>query len=62
MTFTDRDMRTQVVDTLPGLESDYDVNAIVDELQLKYGTVLIDTIPSGDYWAVVSRHDRTFVI
>lgn len=56
MTFTDHDMRDQVIRTLDGLHTEYDVQGIVDTLQKAYGTVDIVTIPSADYWCVVSEN------
>lgn len=55
-TFTDHDMRDQVTRTLGDEAGDYDVPAIVDELQAQHGTVDIETIAAPDYWTVVLRH------
>lgn len=55
MTFTDRDLRMQVTHSLTGQADEYDVQAIVDEIQRKYGTVSIATIPGDDYSAILER-------
>lgn len=47
---TDRDMRDQVLATLPDAEDDYDVAGIVEEIQRRYGTVDIDIVPDSEYW------------
>jgi hypothetical protein len=56
MTFTDHDMRDQVKASLTGEADHYDVPAIVDELQARYGTVSIETMDTAWYWTVVLRH------
>lgn len=58
-TVTDHDMRDQVAETLGADGSDFDVPAIVNELQSEYGTVHIDTIEHDAYWAIVMKHDRS---
>lgn len=58
-TITDRDMREQVTTALGFEDGDFDVPAIVDALQLAYGTVDIDDIPSDDFWAIVQKHDKS---
>lgn len=55
---TDRDMREQVKSSLTSEVGDFDVNAIVDDLQDAYGTVHIDEIPSERYWEIVEKHDK----
>jgi hypothetical protein len=54
--FTDRDLLDQVLRTLDGNEDDFDTQAIVDEIQSRYGLVDIDTIDSSAYWDIVARH------
>lgn len=58
MTFTDRDMRDQVAIALGGYTAEYDMEAIVDDVQARYGTVDIDSVPDDEFWAIVERHDR----
>lgn len=59
--FTDKDMRDQVTASLDagegGAES-FNVNAIVDALQQRFGTMPIGGIPEQDYWAVVEEYAR----
>lgn len=55
---TDRDMREQVTDSLTPYADDYDVNAIVDDIQALHGTININRWP-GDiesYWEIVQKH------
>lgn len=62
MTITDRDIRAQVEQTLPGeepLRAGIDVDAIVRDIIQTYGLVDIETIDHDDYWAIVQRHDST---
>ncbi len=54
-TFTDQDMRDQVAEMVGGDVDDFDVIAIMERLQDRYGTVDIDTIESAAFWAVVER-------
>ena len=56
---TDHDMRNQVAETLGSEGADFDVPAIVDELQREYGTVHIDTIEHDAFWAIVAKHDTS---
>lgn len=56
--FTDRDMRDQVAASLADMVSDYDVSAIVDELQAEHGTVRISEIEDQAYWTVIGRHAK----
>lgn len=55
-TFTDHDMRDQVAQSLGGEVGEYDIPAIVDEIQSAYGTVPIDEVPHVIYWGIVLRH------
>lgn len=58
MTFTDRDMREQVIRAL-GIDAvNFHIEGIVDELQRKFGTVEIDHIDSGLFWEIVQKHVR----
>lgn len=57
---TDRDMREQVLATLDGFHpEDYNVEAIVEEIQRVYGTVSVESIEDGAYWEIVARFDKT---
>lgn len=58
---TSTDMRDFVIRTLDGREDEFDVDAIVDDLQAKYGTVDLDgdAVDSDTYWQIVARHDRS---
>lgn len=53
---TDSDMRNQVCETLGAESADFDVTAIVDDIQRAYGTVDVGTIPSDAFWTIVERH------
>lgn len=55
-TFTDRDLREQVAAALTGEAEHYDVPAIVDELQARYGTVSTEMMDTAWFWTVVLRH------
>lgn len=52
---TDQDMRDQVAVALGADSGDFDVSAITDRLQEQFGTVDIDTIEDGAFWATVER-------
>lgn len=54
---TDQDIAQQVSQALAPELSDFDLDAIVSEIQATYGLVDIDTIPHDDFWALVERHD-----
>lgn len=58
-TVTDRDMRDQVRLSLGSDVADYDVHAIVEELQASFGTVSTETIEHDAYWAIVAGHTLT---
>jgi hypothetical protein len=58
MTFTDQDMRTQVTATLDGTDGEHDVNAIVDEIQAKFGTVDVGSVDVEVYWDIVAQHAK----
>ena len=55
-TFTDRDLRQQVIESLAGDEAEYNIPAIVDAIQREYGTVDTGTIECEDYWRIVVEH------
>jgi hypothetical protein len=54
---TDRDMRDQVLATLDGVAHEYDVAAIVEEIQHRYGTVDVDAVPDAEYWEIVRARE-----
>jgi hypothetical protein len=56
MTFTSRDLRHQITTATDASDGDYDVDAIVEDIQAKYGTVDIDAIPQDEFWAIVGDH------
>lgn len=56
--FTDLDLTNQVKTTLAGELGEFDVEAIVSEIQATYGTVNIDVIEAGAYWAIVEKHAK----
>lgn len=56
MTFTSRDLRDQVTRATDASDGEYDVDAIVEEVVEKYGAVDIETLDSGEFWAVVGKH------
>jgi hypothetical protein len=55
---TDRDMRDQVREVLGADVEDFDVEAIVDHIQRDFGTVHIEKVPDGRFWAIVRHHTR----
>jgi hypothetical protein len=56
MTFTSRDLRDQIVIATDASDGTYDVDAITEEIVAQYGAVDIDTIETGDFWAIVGKH------
>lgn len=54
--FTDHDMRDQIHEALGEEDANFNITAIVDEIQRTYGTVDIDTIPASEFWPLVDRH------
>lgn len=59
MTTTDQDMRDQVKASIEGSgesAADYDVNAIVDELQQIFGTMDVENMPHDIFWGTVEKH------
>lgn len=55
---TDRDITVKVSASLASYEGDFNIPAIVDEIQTTYGLVDIDTIEHDAYWAIVARHEN----
>jgi hypothetical protein len=55
---TDRDIAVQVVRSVDYNRMEFDINAIVGEIQRTYGLVDIETIDNAEYWAIVQRHAR----
>lgn len=53
---TDEDVRAEVLTTLADRKDEFDVQAIVSEIQATYGTVHIDVIDGEAYWDLVLRH------
>lgn len=53
---TDEDVRVEVLTTLADRKAEFDVQAIVSEIQATYGTVHIDVIDGESYWDLVQRH------
>lgn len=53
---TDSDMREQVKTALGPFVEEYDVNAIVDEIQRYYGTVDVGQVDDVEFWRVVAGH------
>lgn len=56
-TFTDRDMRDQLMRALDGDARDFDVPRLLDDLIERFGVCDIDDIPSESFWRVVAAHD-----
>lgn len=56
MTFTSRDLRDQIKTATDASDGDYDIDAIAEDIQGKYGTVDIDTIPTDEFWTIVGDH------
>lgn len=55
---TNLDMIEFVNATLGTDADDFDVEAIVDDLQARYGTVDLDTIDDEAFWTVVQQHAK----
>jgi len=53
---TDADLRTQVEHALGFDADEYNVPAIVDDIQHEFGTMNIDTIPADRFWGIVANH------
>ena len=56
MTITDRDIATQVTESLTDHADSHDVDGIVRDIIDRYGRVNIDTIDHDDYWTLVETH------
>lgn len=54
--FTQKDMRQQLDSVLDAMEGQYDRDAVLRDLQQRYGTRDLDTIDTVEFWAVVSWH------
>jgi hypothetical protein len=52
-----RDIETQVRESLPGIDFEYDVTGIVREIVQRLGLVKVDDVETSVYWAIVARHD-----
>lgn len=57
-TFTDRDLRDEVTQSLADDALGFDIQAIVDEIQATYGTRSIETLSHDEYWDIVVKHER----
>lgn len=55
-TITARNMWDQVYEALGDENPNFDITAIVDDLQREFGTVDVNLIPSEPFWEIVSRH------
>lgn len=53
------DIAYQISTTLDDYADDYNIDAIVDEIEKRHGLVDIDSIDSTEYWEIVERHDTT---
>jgi hypothetical protein len=53
---TSRDMRDQITTACDASEGQYDIDAILTDLQTAHGTVNIDAIPADDFWTTVLAH------
>lgn len=53
---TDEYMRVQVEHALGFDVDEYDVPAIIDDIQHEFGTMNIDTIPADRFWGIVANH------
>lgn len=53
---TDRDIRDHVLRSLTCHEDEFNIDAIVDEIQRTYGLIDAATIDHDAYWAIVERH------
>ncbi len=62
--YTDRDLRAQIIQSLSGLESDYDVDGILTDYQTRWQLTPFDAldgageriVPALEYWAMVANH------
>jgi hypothetical protein len=53
---TDRDLRDQVLQSLQSEADLYNVDAVVAEIQSRWGLVDIDDIEPVDYWTLVAAN------
>lgn len=55
-TVTDRDVRTQIIASLAGRESEFDVDLLVDSFISRWGCIDMDSVPEDieAYWGLVS--------
>ncbi len=56
---TVEDIRQQVTATLSSDSESIDVDAVTQQIIRTYGLVGLETIPDGEYWAIVREHDST---
>lgn len=52
------DIQRQVSDSLTDFADEHDIDAIVDEILDRYGSVGIEEVPDEEYWEIVQRHAR----
>jgi hypothetical protein len=55
-TRTAEDVRHEVITSLAGSESEFNVDGIVDAIVSNYGLDSIDDIPSNAYWTIVENN------
>ncbi|PWG13877.1 hypothetical protein DF268_08370 [Streptomyces sp. V2] len=56
MTFTSRDLRDQIITATDASDGEYNIDAILDEIIEEHGAVDIDTLDTGEFWAIVGKH------
>lgn len=56
MTFTDRDLRDQILTATHASDGTYDVDAILAEIIEKHGAVDVEGIDTGEFWTIVGKH------
>lgn len=54
--YTSRDLTDQVTRATDAADGTYDVPAIVAEIIEQHGAVDIETLDTGEFWAVVGKH------
>jgi hypothetical protein len=47
------DVRRQVLETLEGVDGDYDLGTLVGTVIARFGLCDVDDLPSRQYWAIV---------
>ncbi len=56
MTFTASNLRDQIIRATDASDGEYNIDAITEEILAEHGAVDIDSIDSGEFWAIVGKH------